>query len=57
MKPFMPVYGDVDVGSTIQDIKGLIAKIETNKYDKKDIVEFAKKNNNIIIAIISQDVE
>lgn len=57
MKPFAPFYGDIDVGSTIQDIKGLIAKIETNKYDKNDIVEFAKKNNDIIIAIISQDVE
>lgn len=57
MKPFNIVYGDIDVGSTIQDIKGLVAKIETNKYDKKDIIALTKLNSDLVTAVISQDVE
>lgn len=34
---FYPVYGQ-DLGSTIENVEKLIAKIKTNKFDKEDLV-------------------
>lgn len=36
-----PLYGQ-DVGSAIETVETVIAKIKTNKFDKSDIVEFHK---------------
>lgn len=35
-----PYYGE-DVGSAIESAEKLIAKIKTNKFDKKDLIELS----------------
>jgi hypothetical protein len=51
--PF-PIYGE-DIGSAIEQAKKIIAKIETNKYDKHDIVELIKANNVLIASLVEND--
>lgn len=34
-----PVYGNADLGSAIETVEAVIAKIKTNKFDNDDIVE------------------
>lgn len=36
----VPAYGE-DLGSAVETVKSVVAKIETNKYSKKDLVELA----------------
>jgi hypothetical protein len=36
-----PVYGE-NVGSTIENVEKLIAKIKTNKFDKEDLVALSE---------------
>lgn len=54
-RPFIPAYGEVDLGSAIETAKGAIEQIETNKFDKEDLLALAKANNDIIIAIIQNE--
>ena len=54
-RPWAPVYGEVDLGSAIQTAKETIAKIETNKFDKEDLIALAQANNDIIIATIQNE--
>jgi hypothetical protein len=35
-------YGDVDLGSAVETIESVVAKIKSNKYDKSDLVELHK---------------
>lgn len=42
-----PVYGE-DVGSAIEDLEKIVAKIKTNKFSKKDLVELFNANNTIL---------
>lgn len=46
-RPFFPTYGE-DFGNLIETAKTIIAKIESNKYDEKDVKEFAEVNAEII---------
>lgn len=46
------VYGE-DVGSAIETAKATIQKIETNKYDNKDLIELVKATNDIIVGILT----
>lgn len=46
-----PIYGE-DLGSTIQDVEKIIAKIKTNKYSTKDLLALADANNSVIKFII-----
>lgn len=39
--PFAPLYGE-DIGSAIETVENIIAKIKTNKFDNDDIIEFHK---------------
>lgn len=39
--PGMVWYGE-DIGSAIETVENIIAKIKTNKFDNDDIVEFHK---------------
>ena len=50
-----PVYGE-DLGSAIETAEKVIAKIKTNKYDKKDLVELDKALAEIK-AVIAKDEE
>ena len=34
-----PLYGDIDLGSTIETAKSLIAKIESNRFGKTELVK------------------
>lgn len=45
-----PVYGE-DIGSAIETVKKIIAKIESNKFDTQDLVELTKANDAIIHAL------
>ena len=48
-------YGDADVGSAVQDIKVAIAKIETNKFTKKDLLKLYKANTELFKALLEDD--
>ena len=52
-----PVYGAVDTGSAIQDIKKIVAKIETNKFSKDDLIKLYNANGELIKAILSNEYE
>ena len=52
--PGYPVYGQ-EIGSTIKDIKAIIAKIETNKFTKEDILKLHNANADLIKALLSDD--
>lgn len=39
-RPGIPYYGE-DLGSAIENVEKIIAKIKTNKFDKQDLIELA----------------
>lgn len=43
----LPVYGE-DFANAIETAKTIIAKIESNKYDEKDVKELTEVNAEII---------
>ena len=45
-----PVYGE-DLGSAIETVEKLIAKIKTNKFDKKDLAALADAIVELKVAI------
>lgn len=49
-----PVYGE-GIGSAIEKAEKILAKIKTNKFDKHDVIAFAKANTDIIVALIEKD--
>lgn len=53
--PNIPFYGDADVGSAIEDIKKIIAKIETNKFGSADILNLYEANAELLKAIITDE--
>lgn len=52
---FYPVYGDADAGSAIKDIEKVVAKIKTNKFDKKDLLALYNANAELLKAILSNE--
>lgn len=40
--PSMWYYGNVDLGSAIETVEAVIAKIKTNKFDNDDVAELRK---------------
>ena len=50
----LPYYGE-DLGSVIQDIEKVIAKIKTNKYSVKDLLALLDANTAIIKHIIENE--
>lgn len=55
--PGYPLYGNVDLGSAIEDVEKAIAKIKTNKFGKKDIVKLHKATTELLNAVLSNDYE
>ena len=55
--PFLPLYGNADVGSAIQDIKKIIDKIETNKFGASDLTDLYNANGELLKAILSHEYE
>lgn len=55
--PNAPLYGNVDLGSAVEDVEKIVAKIKTNKFGKKDIMKLYEANAEIIKAIIDNDYE
>lgn len=51
-----PLYNE-DLANSIEAAKKLIAKIETNKYDKYDLIELAHLNAEIISYAIKNENE
>ena len=49
-----PVYGELDLGTAIERAEKAIAKIKSNKFDKKDLVELDKALTEIK-AVIAKD--
>ena len=49
--PSLAWYGNVDLGSAIETVETIIAKLKTNKFDNSDLVEFKKALAEIDIAI------
>lgn len=39
---WVPVYGELDLGSAIETAEKVIAKIKSNKFDKDDLKELDK---------------
>lgn len=42
-----PVYGE-DIGSAIQDVETIVAKIKKNIFDKQDLIELFDANNVLL---------
>lgn len=42
-----PVYGE-DIGSAIQDVEAIVAKIKKNIFDKQDLIELFDANNVLL---------
>lgn len=38
----LPLYGDADLGSAVESAEKAIAKIKSNKFDKKDVIALAE---------------
>ena len=53
--PNAPVYGEVDLGSAIETNKKIVSKIESNKFDKQDLIALAKSTFDIVVAAIEKD--
>lgn len=51
------IYGLVDLGSAIETAEVVIAKIKTNKYDNKDIVELRKALAEIDNALTQNEAQ
>lgn len=49
----IPAYGE-DLGSVIETIEKVVAKIKTNKYDNKDLIELDKATDELK-AVIAKD--
>lgn len=47
-------YGE-DLGSAIEDVEKIVAKIKTNKYSKKDLLTLVEANNTIVKHIIENE--
>lgn len=50
-----PVYGEMDLGSAIEVAEKVIAKIKTNKFDKKDKIALADALITIKESIENED--
>ena len=55
--PNIPLYGNVDAGSAIQDIKKIIEKIETNKFGQQDLIKLYNANGELLKAVLSNEYE
>ena len=55
--PGKPLYGNVDLGSAIEDVEKIIKKFKTNKFGKKDIVDLYKANAEVLAAALSHENE
>ena len=53
-RPFIPAYGE-DLGSAIETAEKIIAKIKTNIYSKKDLIELVLANNAILGHILEDE--
>lgn len=54
-RPGWEIYGDADVGSAIQDIEKIVAKIKTNKFSNEDLVNLFNANNELLKAVLNND--
>lgn len=52
---FAPLYGNVDLGSAIEDIEKVVALIKTNKYSKADIIKLYEANAELIKALLENE--
>lgn len=50
-----PVYGNVDLGSAVEDVKNVIAKIESNKFDHSDILKLYNANAGLLKAVLNNE--
>lgn len=55
MIPNYPVYGEIDLGSAVQDAEKCISKIKTNKYSTKDIIKLYEANAEVLKAILNEN--
>ena len=51
---WFPVYGE-DLGSAIETAEKILAKIKSNKFDKKDLVELDKSLTEIRTVIAKDE--
>jgi hypothetical protein len=49
-----PLYGE-DLGSAIESVEKIIAKIKTNKFDKEDLAELVKATDEIRAVVENAD--
>lgn len=52
-----PLYGNADVGSAIEDIEKVIAKIKTNKFGKNDILKLYEANAELVKAVLENEIK
>lgn len=56
-KPFIPLYGNTDVGSAIEDVEKVIAVIKSNKFNTEDLIKLHNANAELIKAILNNEYE
>ena len=56
-KPFIPLYGNTDVGSAIEDIEKAVAVIKSNKFNTEDLIKLHNANAELIKAILNNEYE
>ena len=54
-RPGFPLYGNVDLGSAIEEAELIIGKIKTNEYDDADVVALKDVLEEIVDAIENKD--
>lgn len=54
-RPIVPLYGDADLGSAIEDIEKVVALVKTNKYSKADIIKLYEANAELIKALLENE--
>ena len=47
----VPLYGDTDLGTAVENAEKVIAKIKTNKFDKEDLTTLASVLETVKTAI------
>lgn len=50
-----PLYGNADVGSAIEDVEKVIAKIKSNDFSNKDLIALYKANAEVLKAVLDNE--
>lgn len=50
-RDYVPLYGDVELGTAVQTAEVVLAKIKSNKFDKEDLKDLKDALSAIVEAV------